>query len=195
MNTARYASTLLLASALCGCASSRPFVWIDQLPPAGPDVYRIAVGDRLSVVINGQVPLSGEFEVLPTGGYIQPVVGEIMVVGQSLTDAENTLKDKLKGIVTNPVVTISVRTLRTLAINVLGEVRTPGTFQVQFGDGLLTVLARAGGMTEFADSSAIFVIRQVPELMRIRFRYRDLVGAEPKSLGFKLYDGDIVVVE
>jgi len=190
----RLVSTSLLLL-LASCAASRPFVWIDQLPDAGADVYRIAVGDRLSVVVNGQIALSGEFEVLPTGGYIQPVVGEIMVAGQSLGDAEAMLKEKLKNIVTNPVVTISVRTLRSLSINVLGEVRQPGTVLVPFGEGVLTVLARAGGITEFADANAIYVIRQVPELMRIRFRYRDLVGADPKSLEFKLYDGDIVVVE
>ena len=95
----------------------------------------------------------------------------------------------------NPDVVISVRSLRTLQINVLGEVRTPGTFPIPYGEGVLTVLARAGGLTEYADTSAIYVLRQQPELLRVRLRYDDLVGGDPLSLSFKLRDGDTVVVE
>ncbi len=182
----------LLTSA---CASSGPFVWIDEMPPLPPEPYRIAVGDRIAVTVTGQQQLSGEFEVLPTGGYIQPLVGEIMVNDVALPEAEEMLRQRLKGIVVNPQVSISVRTLRTLSINVLGEVKTPGAVQVPYGDGLITVLARAGGLTEFADPTAIFVIRQLPEIVRIRFRYKDLVGAQPLSLTFKLQEGDVVVVE
>lgn len=186
---------LPLFALLSACASSGPFVWVDQMPPLPPEPYRIAVGDRLSVVVTGQPQLSGEFEVLPTGGYIQPLVGEIVVNDVALQDAEANLKERLKGIVVNPQVSISVRTLRTLSINVLGEVRTPGSFQVPYGEGVITALARAGGLTEFADPDSIFIIRQAPEIIRIRFRYRDLVGAEPMSLTFKLLEGDVVVVE
>lgn len=189
------ALSLLLSLGSLGCANSHPFVWVDQMPAQGPQLYRIAVGDRLSVLVKNQIQLSGDFEVLPTGGYMQPLVGELAVTGQTLNEAGELLRQRLQGIVTNPEVTISVRTLRTLQINVLGEVRTPGTFPIPFGEGVLTVLARAGGLTEFADSSGIYVIRQSPELMRVRFRYGDLIGGDPAALAFKLRDGDVVVVE
>jgi polysaccharide export outer membrane protein len=189
------ALTAALAASAAGCASSRPYFWYDELPAEGPQAYRIAVGDRLSVVVRGQAQLSGEFEVLPTGGYIQPLVGEVVVTGLSLNEAGEALKARLSGIVVNPDVVISVRSLRTLQINVLGEVRTSGTFPIPYGEGLLTVLARAGGLSEYADTSGIFVIRQQPELLRIRFRYADLVGGDPVALSFRLRDGDTVVVE
>ena len=69
-----------LALILASCASSGPYVWADQLPPTAAEAYRISIADRLTVVVQGQQQLSGEFEVLPTGGYIQPLVGEIMVL-------------------------------------------------------------------------------------------------------------------
>ena len=180
---------------LAGCGTARPFLWVEDVPPLGPQAYRIAVGDRLSVVVRGQQQLSGEFEVLPTGGYIQPLVGEVVVTGFTLNEAGEAVKQRLSGIVVNPDVVISVRSLRTLQINVLGEVRTPGTFPIPYGEGVLTVLARAGGLTEYADTSAIYVLRQQPELLRVRLRYDDLVGGDPLSLSFKLRDGDTVVVE
>lgn len=189
------ASALLLSLSALGCANSHPYVWVDQMPAQGPQLYRIAVGDRLSVLVKNQIQLSGDFEVLPTGGYMQPLVGELAVTGQTLNEAGELLRQRLQGIVTNPEVTISVRTLRTLQINVLGEVRTPGTFPIPFGEGVLTVLARAGGLTEFANSSGIYVIRQSPELLRVRLRYDDLIGGDPAALAFKLRDGDVVVVE
>jgi polysaccharide export outer membrane protein len=194
MRTVRRAFAFLVL-VLASCASSGPYVWADQLPPTAAEAYRISIADRLTVVVQGQQQLSGEFEVLPTGGYIQPLVGEIMVNDLALSEAEELLRTKLKGIVVNPVVTISVRTLRTLSINVLGQVRTPGVFQVPYGEGMLTVLARAGGLTEFADPSGIYIIRQIPQIQRVRFRYADLVGAQPQSLAFRLADGDVLVVE
>ncbi|MFO0722608.1 MAG: polysaccharide biosynthesis/export family protein [Myxococcota bacterium] len=189
------ALVFVLSLAGAGCANHHPFVWVDKLAPQGPQLYRIAVGDRLSVLVKNQQQLSGDFEVLPTGGYMQPLVGELSVTGMTLNEAGDLLKQRLQGIVNSPEVTISVRTLRTLQINVLGEVRQPGTFPIPFGEGVLTVLARAGGLTEFADSSAIYVIRQTPELLRVRFRYNDLIGGDPVALSFKLKDGDVVVVE
>jgi hypothetical protein len=51
-------------------------------------------------------------------------------------------------------------------------------------------------LTEFANKDRIFVIRtEGTALQRIRFRVADLTAAEPHSIGFRLQDGDVVVVE
>jgi polysaccharide export outer membrane protein len=61
---------------------------------------------------------------------------------------------------------------------------------------VLHALAKAGGMTEFADGSCIFVLRPAGDkVQRIRFKYSALVEAEPSAIRFHLKTGDTLVVE
>jgi protein involved in polysaccharide export with SLBB domain len=78
---------------------------------------------------------------------------------------------------------------------VLGEVKTPGRFTLNNNEGMLDLLARAGGLSMFANEDAIYVIQRANPGPRIRFRYSDLVAADPASLRFRLHDGDVVIVE
>jgi polysaccharide export outer membrane protein len=61
--------------------------------------------------------------------------------------------------------------------------------------GLLQLLAMAGGVTEFAHSDRIFVVRQSSSPSRIRFRYQSLIHADGLATRFRLQSGDVVVVE
>lgn len=185
----------VLAAGLAGCASSQPYVWIHQLPVSEGEPYRLQPGDRITVVVQNQTQLSGDFEVRNSGGFLQPLVGEIKVAGMTLGEAAKAIADQLDGIVVDPEVTVVVLAPRVLRIPVLGEVRTPGTYEIPYGEGLITVLARAGGLSEFASDSGVYVLRKMPERVRIRFRYSQIVGGETASIDFKLRDGDVVVVE
>jgi hypothetical protein len=60
---------------------------------------------------------------------------------------------------------------------------------------VLGALARAGGLTEFADGDSVYVLREFPKRTRIRFKYDDLARGEDKAVGFKLRDRDVVIVE
>jgi len=62
--------------------------------------------------------------------------------------------------------------------------------------GVMSALATAGWLSEFANKDRIFVIRtEGTTIQRIRFRAADLTAAEPHAIGFRLQDGDVVVVE
>ncbi|MCC7383768.1 MAG: polysaccharide export protein [Deltaproteobacteria bacterium] len=185
----------LLLSIAAACGPTRPYVWIHELPPAPGEQYRIQVGDRITVVVLNQTQVSGDFEVRPNGAYLQPLVGEIQVLGLTAAEAGAQVADRLDGIIVEPEVTLQVTLPHPLRINVLGEVRTPGQFDVPFGEGLIGALARAGGLTEFASEGSVFVLRKGPENRRIRFHYRELIGGDARSIDFKLRDGDVVVVE
>ena len=64
------------------------------------------------------------------------------------------------------------------------------------GRGVIPALAAAGWLTEFADRDKIFVIRsEAGATQRVRFRARELTAAEPHATGFRLKDGDVVVVD
>lgn len=184
----------LALALLVGCGSQRPFVWVQNLPPSD-EVRKVQAGDTIAVAVKNQRDLSGSFTIRENGAYAQPVVGEVTVAGLSESEASKRLANLLKGIVVKPMVAITVVTPRPVRVAVLGEVNTGGLYQVQYDESVLSVIARAGGLTPFADRGGIFVIRKRPSLIRIRFRYDDLKGGDAASNAFELHDGDVIVVE
>jgi polysaccharide export outer membrane protein len=189
----------LLLVLLGSCAQPQPFVWASRLgkPEDQAAVYRLGPGDEIYVLVADQQALSGTFTIGPDGGYVQPVVGSIPIVGLGLTtkEAAQQLTARLAGILVRPQVTISVTKRRPVRVSVIGEVQKPGRFDLQYDEGILAALASAGGLTEFADGDSIYVVRREPHLLRIRFRLRDLAGPEAISARFRLNDSDVVVVE
>lgn len=175
------------------CASY-PYVWVQDLPET-PNEQRIAAGDTITVVVQGQNALSGDFLVREHGAYLQPLVGEIPVAGLTPEVAAAELIHRLKGFVVEPKVMVSISIPRVVRVSVVGEVVRPGNYDLEISEGLLGALARAGDLTEFAKRDGIYVIRKEPAPMRIRFRYVDLVGAEPRAIRFSLQDNDVVAVE
>jgi polysaccharide export outer membrane protein len=160
-----------------------------------PESTAIQPGDTLSVTVRNQTQMSGDFLVRANGAYQQPVLGEIRVQGMSVDEVAKRLTDALSGIVQSPIVTVSVASPRLLRISVLGEVRTQGNVQVPYGEGVLGAIARAGGLTEYADGESIYVLREKPKRMRIRFTFTNLTRGDEHSDAFKLRDGDVVIVE
>lgn len=191
MRVHQAARSLLLI--LAGCASGHPYVWVEDLPSATDD-GRLRPSDAVTVQVAGQENLSGDFVVRRDGTLLVPVIGPVKVEGKTTAEVRKTLTQRLDGIVIEPRVTVSVSQTRLLKVNVIGEVQNPGSYEISGADNILAVLAQAGGLTEFANRSGIYVVRERSE-KRFRFRYEDLVGGQAKSLSFELRDGDTLVVE
>jgi polysaccharide biosynthesis/export protein len=181
---------------LAGCSSARSYIWVDEYVSKGltkaPRLIR--PGDRVHVVVRGQDQLGAEVDVRPDGEIVVPVAGSVPAAARTPTELANSIAERLIGIVNSPVVTVVVERRRT-SVTILGEVRAPGKYELDSTDGVADAVARAGGLTQFADGDMLFVIRRDPHLARIRLRYDDLTGADSISIGFGLRDGDIVVAE
>ena len=186
----------LLALATTACAAgSGAYVWWSEYPSqAEESVDVIHVGDLISVLVKDQQQLSGDFRVRPNGTYNQPLVGTVKVDGLSVDEAARHLATLVRGVVLDPLVAVSIAERRMLQVSVMGEIRTPGLYDVPEGSGLLQLLARSGGLTDFAADDEIYVIRSQPELVRIRFNFRMLTQGEPRAIGFKLRYGDVIHV-
>jgi polysaccharide export outer membrane protein len=152
-------------------------------------------GDALLVNVWGQASLSQEVTVRPDGNITLPLVGDVSAAGQTPAALGVEIGRRLNGLVLDPKVSVSVRTSREPSISVVGEVKTAGTYPLRPGEGVLEILARAGGLSEFASKDNIFVIRRQAEPLRVRFRYDALAAGDGAGLAFQLQDGDILVVE
>jgi polysaccharide biosynthesis/export protein len=186
----------LASVSVVACAATGPYVWVDSLPQQGGasgDVL-IADGDTVNVRVFNQEPLSTKERVRQDGKIAMPVIGEILARGKRPAQLGQEIQDRLKAVVVAPSVTVTVEQPAELKISVVGEVRNSGVFQLDPGATVLTALAAAGGLNDYADSDKIFVVRKsLPQ--RVRFRYGDLRSADPKSIKFVLHPGDTIVVE
>ncbi|HVV17403.1 MAG TPA: polysaccharide biosynthesis/export family protein [Polyangia bacterium] len=186
----------LLAGSAVGCATEQPFVWVQSLPAADPSQpVVVAPRDSLLVVVKNQQALSGSFVVGDDGTYLQPTLGAVQASGKTVGQIAGELHTRLGDIVVNPDVTVAIDKAAPIRISVVGEVKTPGSYELTRDQGVLRALAAAGWLTDFADRDRIFVLRAGRVEPRIRFRTRDLTAAEDRSTRFRLHDGDTVVVE
>ncbi|MEE9382340.1 MAG: polysaccharide biosynthesis/export family protein [Nannocystaceae bacterium] len=186
--------SVVLAAA---CASRGQYIWIHQyaVDPTDSAQATVRAGDQLSVIVRQQAGMSGTFTVQADGRYTQPLVGHIAVAGRSPKEVERDIAVMLKGIVLNPVVSVSIGVPKPSFVTVVGEVGSPGKYEIVNGDGVLEVLVLARGLSEFAHHGRVFVLRAQPKRLRVRFDYDNLVQGDPASRAFLVRDGDVVVVE
>jgi polysaccharide export outer membrane protein len=182
---------------LAAC-SHREYVWVDDLqrPPAAPAAhYRIEPGDRLALAVWNQDGIAGEYLVRNDGVLTVPLIGDVGVGGMSLAEATAAIEQRMDEIIGRTRATLSLVALRPRLVSVLGEVRQAGSYELARGEGVLELLARAGGLSEFADPDNVYVLRRTPAERRIRFDYLRLVRGEGRGHEFELRDGDTIVVE
>lgn len=174
------------------------FVWVDDFPPPPPPDergYVIAEGDVLYVKVFNQEHMSGRVKVRSDGMVSLTFLGDVEAAGYTPSVLAEQLQTRLKDLIVNPVVTISLEETRPVAVSVVGEVAKPGIYNLEPASGVLNALASAGGMTEYASRDRIYVLRQAKQLVRIRFTYEALAHAEGRAGTFRLQPNDIVVVE
>jgi len=181
-----------------GCATTgdRGFVWAQDLPQTageGPDA--IHPRDTLSVVVMDQPSMSGEFVVHDDGTYMQPTLGNVMVQGKTPAEVSAELLARLKDMVVNARVNVSIVHVATIRVSVVGEVKTPGSYELNRDRSVAGALAAAGWLTDFAAKDRIFVVRHGPNQPRVRFPLHDVTAPETRAGQFQLHDGDVVVVE
>jgi len=186
-----------LTAALASCATERPYVWIQDLPAtaAGEADGTVHPRDSIAVVVMDQPSMSGEFVVHDDGSYLQPTLGNVPVQGKTPAEISADLQVRMKDMIVNPRVTVSVSKVATIRVNVVGEVKTPGSYELNRDRTLAGALAAAGWVTDFASKDRVFVARNGQNERRVRFALRELTSPESPSARFRLRDGDVVVVE
>jgi hypothetical protein len=196
VGTSVFLAAIVMAAVTSGCAVDRPYVWIENLPPTtatGPGV--IHARDSIVVAVRDQPALSGEFVVRDDGGVLLPTLGDVRVEGTTAAQLSSYLATRLTNVVVKPEVTVSLTRAAPIRVNVIGEVKTPGSYELIRDHTVASALAAAGWLNDFASKDRIFVVPPVPGEPRVRFHVRDITGAEPNATRFRLHDGDVVVVE
>jgi polysaccharide biosynthesis/export protein len=161
-------------------------------PPA--DAFRIGPEDVLDVQVWKNPELSRVVPVRPDGMISLPLVNDIRASGLTPIELRQQVTQRLAEFIPSPEVSVIVREVHSVKVAVLGAVRMPGHYEVNSTATVLELIARAQGLTEFADRGRIVVLRQNGKATkRIPFNYRKVAeGSEQDN--FVVQPGDIIVV-
>lgn len=173
---------------------------------AQTDGYRIQPGDRLEVSVLEDPSLNRQVLVRPDGRISLPLAGTLDAAGQSPEALQAAVRARLsREFVEAPTITVSLVALGQPALGevaagfasiyVLGQVGSPGRFDVALPIDVLQMLAIAGGPSPFAAGRRIQVRRYVDGVQSVTLFDYELVedGIVPLAR-VELADGDVIVV-
>jgi polysaccharide export outer membrane protein len=121
---------------------------------AGPvdGSYRLGVGDQLQMIITGDVEEAYQLDVRRDGTVVVPRIGQISLAGLTLDGARTLVRSRAArsyvSLATGGAkLDLTLSHLRTNSVFLIGEVESPGAYQVSALASAFHALARAGGPT------------------------------------------------
>lgn len=157
--------------------------------------YTVLPGDVLQVSVWKEPDLQLEVLVRPDSAFSFPLAGDISTQGLSVVDLQKELTKRLSQYISNPVVTVSVTEILGNKIYVIGQVNRPGEFVVNPQVDVMQALSMAGGLTAFAATNDIKILRRTgDQQIAISFKYNDVLKGKDLQQNVVLQSGDIVVV-
>jgi polysaccharide biosynthesis/export protein len=161
--------------------------------PAG---YLIGPEDVLGVLFWREKDLSGDVIVRPDGKITLPLLNDIQAAGLTTDDLRAALTSAAAKYVEDPNVTIVVRQINSRRVYITGQINKPGPYTLSQGLTVMQLIAIAGGLTEFADSKNILIMRtEKGKPVALRFNYKEVLDRKNLQQNIELKPGDTVVVK
>ena len=121
--------------------------------------YHLGSGDIISIQVFGEEDLTMEIKLSNKATISYPFLGDIAVLDNTISQLESTITNGLKGdYLIEPRVNVSVKEYRPFFIT--GEVEAPGGYPYQPGLTLRKAISLAGGLTERASRSKMYVTKK-----------------------------------
>src|SRR5256712_1329898 len=157
--------------------------------------YRIGPEDVLDIAVWNNTALSRAVPVRPDGRISLPLLNDVQAAGLTPMQLRDVMTKKLAEYVPTPEVSVTVKEVHSFKDSVIGEIKTPGRYELKSQTTVLDVLTQAGPFTDFASRTRIFVLRTNGATMkRIPFSYNKVIAADGEHENFFLQPGDVIVV-
>jgi polysaccharide export outer membrane protein len=164
--------------------------------PADISQYLLSPGDLIEISVWKEESMQKEQTlVAPDGNITFPLAGTIMAAGKPISALEETIAVKLADYIADPVVNIKLLQNNGNTIFVIGKVNKPGQYPANRRIDVMQALSLAGGLTVFADSDSIHILRRVGKEIKVfPFDYDDVLDGEHLEQNIILEAGDTVTV-
>lgn len=124
-----------------------------------PSDYVLGAGDYVIIDIWGASQNMIESEISPEGKIIVESVGPLHLAGKTVQEADKYVNDVLGKIYADSNISLSVGTTRSIVVQVMGEVVTPGSYSMSALSTAFNALYAAGGISDFGTLRSINVFR------------------------------------
>ena len=163
---------------------------------ASSNDYKIGAGDILEITIWKEPDLSREEVLVRTDGKISfPLLNDVQAAGLTPLEMKRNMEVGLKEFISNPFVTITVRSPESQKIYILGEVLNTGEYPLTKDLTVLQAFALAGGFTEWASKKEIILMRKEGGKEKIyRINYKNIIKGKDLSQNLKLKADDTIIV-
>ena len=159
---------------------------------ATPQNYRLGPGDVVYIDIYGASQKTVEATVTPDGTVVIEGFGPVQVNGLTVAQANARLKSTLGARYSSSKVRLTVGQTKTIMVNVMGEVKTPGTYTLSAFASVFHALYMAGGTNDIGTLRNIKVFRNNKLVTTVDIY--DYILNGKLSGNVRLADNDVIVV-
>jgi polysaccharide export outer membrane protein len=185
----------LVALTLCaGVSRAEDVVVRTEDDPS--NAYAIGIGDVLEISVWKNPELAVTTPVRPDGRISVPLLGDIQASGMTPLALRQTLTDRFKEYVTAPGVSVVIKEINSRKVFVTGEVKSPGSYDLQPRTKLMQAVAMAGGLTPYAKRKVIVLrdSRDGKDDRRYEVDLDDVVSGKKPADNLVLLPGDTLVI-
>ena len=193
-------SLLFFLSTCASTSSSPPLADADLLPIYdSAEIYKIGVGDMLTISVWGNPELSLQVPVRPDGYISMPLVGDIAASETEAAILADNISDLLSSQLRNPQVTVIVSQVNSTEyvsrVRITGAVRNPISLPYARGMSVLDAILEAGGVNEVASANRAKLYRMIDgELREMELRLDDILLRGRLETNYSIRPGDVITV-
>ena len=156
--------------------------------------YTLGTGDRVSITIWGSSEFSEEYTLDEFGNISPKLVGRINLKGLSFENAKKIIASRFGKVynLSSSRIDVTLSFSKVISVNLVGEVVSPGTYNIPSINSAFNVLSFAGGISKNGSVRNIEIKRD-GKLVSTLDIYEFLINPK-KFTHFTLHDGDFIVV-
>ncbi|MDR0961368.1 MAG: SLBB domain-containing protein [Mediterranea sp.] len=166
---------------------------------SAPANYRLGPGDEVVIQIWGASESTLREVITPEGNISVSGLGPVQLSGMTLTEANAYLQREFSKIYSgiggenpNSQIKLTVGDIRTIQVDIMGEVNIPGTYTLSSFATLFNALYRADGINDIGTLRGIQVVREGKVLATVDVYEYILQGKTSDDI--RLQDGDVIIV-
>lgn len=163
---------------------------------ATPKNYRLGPGDEVIIDIWGVSEDNIRQQISPDGSIMISQLGPVYLNGLTVDEANRQLKNvfskKYSGVGTDTDINLTLGQIRSIQIDVLGEVARPGTFRISPFSNAFHALYNAGGINNIGTLRNIEIYRNGKKISTIDVYDFLFKGKDVGNI--RLQEGDVIIV-
>ena len=172
--------------------NNRALTFEPSMNIATPQNYTVGPGDQVIVDIYGASQRTVSETVSPDGTVTIPGYGPIQLSGLSVSAANAKLRSTLGSRYSSSRINMTVGQTRSILVNVMGEVKVPGTYTLSAFASVFHALYMAGGINDLGTLRNIKVFRGGRQISTVDIYDYILNGQMTGNV--RLQDNDVIIV-